>query len=181
MKRLFYLTRSMDSVQEISDDLHKQGVTDWRFHIISKDEAGLYKHHLHSGTVLEKTDLARFMERGAIIGALLGVAVVGVLALIIGFDWPLPAWIALFLFSIIAGAWLAGFGGITNDNYRVRHFRDDIEAGKHLVVVDVPKKHVKEMEQLMAKNHPEAELQGEDTSFNRPFAQSPFERRAKAH
>ena len=42
MIRLFYLVSSIDSAKEISDDLHEHDVTDWRFHIVSKDEAGLY-------------------------------------------------------------------------------------------------------------------------------------------
>lgn len=181
MKRLFYLTESIDSVQSISDDLHENGVTDWRFHIISKDEAGLFNHRLHSASVLDRTDLARFVERGAIIGALAGFSVVAVLALVIGFQWPMSAWIALFAFSVVAGAWLAGFGGITNENYRIRRFHDNIEAGEYLVMVDVPAEHQEEMQRLMARNHPEARLQGEDSSFNHPFAHSPFEKKARAH
>jgi hypothetical protein len=37
-------------------------------------------------------------------------------------------------------------------------------------MVDTPKAHVAEMKALMTKNHPEAELQGETSSFNNPFA-----------
>ena len=53
MIRLFYLVSSIDSAKEISDDLHEHDVTDWRFHIVSKDEAGLYTHQLHTASILD--------------------------------------------------------------------------------------------------------------------------------
>lgn len=180
MIRLFYLVSSIDSAKDISDDLHAHGVTDWRFHIVSKDEAGLFKHHLYSASVLDRTDLPRFVERGVLIGTLAGVLVVGSLSLIVGLNLPMAAWIALFAFSVVAGGWLPGFGGIQSENYRIRPFHDDIEAGKYLVMVDVPKQDEKETKRLMALRHPEAVLQGEDSSFNNPFAGSSLQRKAKA-
>lgn len=170
MKRLFYLVDCIHSVESISDDLHKDGITDWRFHIVSKDEAGLYTHRLHSASVLDKTDLARFVERGLLIGAMVAVFFVLPMALWSGLDWPPSAFVAIGLFLILAGGWLAGFGGIGSENYRIRRFHNDIEAGKYLVMVDVPKTHTEQMRALMAKNHPEAVLQGEGSSFNNPFA-----------
>lgn len=170
MKRLFYLVDSIDSVQSISDDLHERGITNWRFHIVSKDEAGLYTHRLHSASVLDRTDLPRFVERGMIIGALFALAFVLPLAVFGGLGWPVTAFLAMGAFAVIAGGWLGGFGGIQTENYRIRRFHKDIEAGKYLVMVDVPKAHVGQMEELMKLNHPEAVLQGEGSSFNNPFA-----------
>ncbi|WP_156497956.1 hypothetical protein [Oleiphilus sp. HI0043] len=42
MKRLYYLSPSIDSVDQVSKDLHEHGITDWNFHIISTNEEGLY-------------------------------------------------------------------------------------------------------------------------------------------
>lgn len=170
MKRLFYLVDSIDSVEDISNDLHDRGITDWRFHIVSKDEAGLYTHRLHSASILDRTDLARFVERGVLVGLLFVVVVVLPMALFNVFGWPTAAWVALAVFAVIAGGWIAGFGGINAENYRIRRFHKDIQEGRYLVMVDVPKANVEEMKELMKKNHPEAELQGEDSSFNNPFA-----------
>jgi hypothetical protein len=119
---------------------------------------------------LDRTDLVRFVERGAIIGAVFGLAFVLPMAMFSGLSWPALAWVAMFVFFIAAGAWLGGFGGISSENYRIRRFHKDIEAGRYLVMVDTPKAHVAEMKVLMIKNHPEAELQGASSSFNNPFA-----------
>ncbi len=170
MKRLFYLVDSIDSVESISEDLHEQGITDWRFHIFSKDEAGLYTHRLHSASVLDKTDLPRFVERGMIIGALFTLFFVIPMAIWGGLGWPPAAYVAMGVFAVLAGGWLGGFGGIGTENYRIRKYHSDIEAGRHLVMVDVPKADVAQMKELMALNHPEAKLQDEGSSFNNPFA-----------
>lgn len=170
MIRLFYLVSSIDSAKEISDDLHHHGVTDWRFHIVSKDEAGLYTHQLHTASILDRTDLPRFVERGAIIGFILALAIVLPLSFMEIVPMPAAAWVALFAFIVAAGAWVGGFGGIQTENYRIKPFHQDIEDGKYLIMVDAPKDHIPKVKELMTKNHPEAELQGADSSVNNPFA-----------
>ncbi len=172
MKRLFYLVDELDSLEEISEDLHEHGVSDWRFHVLSKNEAGLYTRHVHSASILDRTDLARFTERGAIAGALFAGAFI-ITNLFVGvLQLPTAAWVALFLFATGMGAFLAGFGGITAENYRIRKFHDAVEKGRHLVMVDVYREDEETMKRLMAENHPEAELQGEDSSYNNPFVES---------
>lgn len=37
-------------------------------------------------------------------------------------------------------------------------------------MVDAPAKHIPKVKELMTRNHAEAELQAEDSSFNNPFA-----------
>ena len=73
MKRLYYLSPSIDSVDDVSQDLHEHGITDWNFHIISTNEDGLYSHHLHSANAFQRTDVIRFVERGLLSGGLVGL------------------------------------------------------------------------------------------------------------
>ncbi|TDT44534.1 hypothetical protein DES49_0644 [Halospina denitrificans] len=171
MKRLFYLVDQMDSVESISEDLHNEGITDWRFHVLSRDEAGLFTRKLHSASIFDRTDLARYTERGAIAGALFAMAFIVTAKLTGALVLPAVAWVALFLFMTAAGAWLAGFGGIGVENYRIRRFHDAIENGQHLVMVDVRKKDEQRMKELMASNHPDAQLQSEDSAFNNPLVE----------
>ncbi|WP_375171471.1 hypothetical protein [Marinobacter sp.] len=170
MKRLFYLVNTIDSVESISEDLHRDGVSNWRFHVISKDDAGLYLHHIHTASVLDRTDLARFVERGLIIGGLFAAFFILPLALWGGLEWPTSAFVAMGVFAVLAGGWLGGFGGIGTENYRIRRFHKDLENGKYLIMVDVPKAEVERVEALMAGLHPEAALRGESSSVNNPFA-----------
>ena len=54
MKRLYYLTDTLDSVSKISTNLHQDGITDWNIHVLSKDEAGLYHRHVHSAHLFQQ-------------------------------------------------------------------------------------------------------------------------------
>ena len=171
MKRIHYLAPTLESVEEISNDLHESGVTDWRFHIISKNEAGLYTHKLHSANILYRSDLIRFMERGLIIGGFLAACIILPLAASGLVNLPTGIWLAIGLFCTVAGAWMGGFGGITAENYKIRQYHKQIEAGTYLVMIDVKKQDVEAMEQSMAKNHPEAQLQGVISTFTNPFVE----------
>ena len=170
MKRLFYLVDQIDSVEEISEDLHNHGITDWRFHILSKDAAGMFTRQLHGASILDKTDIVRWVERGALLGGGIAITIMlfGVLTGL--YALPASAWLALVTFGVFAGGGIAGFGGITADNYRVRPYHEALEHGDYLVMVDVYKEDESEMKRLMEKNHPEARLQGEDSAFNNPFS-----------
>lgn len=168
MKRLYYLAPTIDSVEKISEDLHKHGVTDWRFHVLSKDEAGLYTHHLHTANAFQKTDLVRFMERGLMVG--LGVGLLFALPTVYLERFTLEAWFAVCLFCVLFGTWAGGIGGISQDHYKTRRFQSDIDEGKHLIMVDVSKDDLSVIQQLMMQHHPEATLQGASSTFTNPFA-----------
>ena len=43
MKCLYYLSPTLNSTHQISDDLHEVGVLDWFLHVIAKDEAGTFE------------------------------------------------------------------------------------------------------------------------------------------
>ncbi|PCJ31605.1 MAG: hypothetical protein COA99_17055 [Moraxellaceae bacterium] len=172
MKRIYYLIPTIESVDEISDDLHQQGITDWHFHVISKNESGLFTHKLHSASVLYRTDLVRFLERGAIVGALIANCMLLLVTASVAVDLSVGAWLAITLFGVVAGAWLGGFGGITSENYNIRQYHDRIEDGTYLIMIDVKKQDVAAMESAMKKNHPEAELQSVVSTITNPFIEA---------
>jgi hypothetical protein len=73
MKCLYYLTSTLNSTKSITDDLHKAVIDNWFIHVLSKDEAGLNKHKIHSGNYLEQLDILRFGIIGAMSGLLVGL------------------------------------------------------------------------------------------------------------
>ena len=73
MKCIYYLSPSLKSTEEISNDLHAIGIDDWFLHIVSKDESGLSKKRLHSSNYLETLDLIRDGFIGAGLGFLAGL------------------------------------------------------------------------------------------------------------
>ncbi|MEO0369108.1 MAG: hypothetical protein AAF197_10040 [Pseudomonadota bacterium] len=170
MKRLYYLTDSVDVAESASDQLHQKGITDWNFHVLGQDKAQMTKHHLHSTTPLQELDIIRSGERGVLIGLTIGVLLTGYIALFTSFganmNWIWQA-AAVVLFALF-GAWVGGLVGVSNENYKVRRFHKDIENGSYLLLVDVMPEQRSEVEQVMSQIHG-IRKGGEDTTFVNPF------------
>ncbi len=169
MKRLYYLTKSITSAEEVSEDLHRHGISDWRFHIISRDEAGLFTHKLHSANILHKTDIVRFLERGIMLGALIGLALVIPATQLSVAPLPASLLLAMVLFCMLSGAWIGCVGGISCENYKIQRFHNAIEKGQYLLMIDLKVEDVENMKALMANHHPEVSLQLLDSTITNPF------------
>lgn len=170
MKRLYYLTTNLDAVDNISQTLHDAGISDWNFHVLSKDKAGLMTHRLHSTTPFHERDILRAAERGALIGIAAGVSVALLLTAtsVIPADTGFMALASLVLVCTLFGTWAGGFFGIQTENYKVRQFHAELEEGQHLLMVDVDRKHEHAIRRLMA-HHREAVPMGVDTPLVTPF------------
>lgn len=171
MKRMYYLTSSLNSVERISDNLHQAGITDWNFHVHSKDEAGLNKHHVHSANYIQKMDIVRYSERGGMLGLLLSLLACAYMmtAQPFGANIDSLAYIAIFAFFTLFSAWAGGMVGMMKENQKLAQFHDAIEAGKHLLLVDVKAEQAEEVRQLMTTKHPEARFMREGSTFINPF------------
>lgn len=157
MKRLYYLTDSTDCVEQIASEVHRWGISDWNFHVLSKDRAGLSKHQNHTDTLLHQKSIIPTSERGAFIGVAAGIAA----ALGVSLFMPLLESVGRIPFAVIVfmcallGAWLVALFSMHEEQQKLRKFQDDIESGKYLIMVDVKKGHVELVRKVMAQ-HPEA-------------------------
>lgn len=171
MKRIYYLTGNLDSTEQISTDLHQTGITDWHFHVLSKDEAGLYKRHIHSANYLQQLDIVRSGIMGALIAFGIAIIVVAVLMITEPFG-PNVNNLFYLIFIVVTtmfGAWDGGLIGVSKENKKLAEFHDDLEAGKYLVLVDVRREEEGKVTELMKAKHPEAQLVGTDTMSINPF------------
>ena len=170
MKRLYYLTDSIDVAHQISDRLHEQGITDWNFHVLGQDKAQIVRHHLHSTTPLQELDVIRSGERGVLIGFTIGVLLTCYIALFTSFGGEL-SWLtqvaAVVLFSFF-GAWVGGLVGVSNENYKICRFHRDIENGNYLLLVDVKRPQRGIVEEVISQ-FPSVRKAGEDSTFINPF------------
>src|SRR3990170_3483580 len=139
MKCIYYLTSTLSSTHDVAEDLHQVGVKDFYLHVISKDECGLKKQHIHSSNYLETLDVPSY-----------------VYAILVG---------AATLF----GAWSGGLAGIGTENKKLRRFHDDIDAGKYLILVYVRKHQEATVRKMMTERHSDAELVAVDSHFINPF------------
>jgi hypothetical protein len=172
MKCLYYLTSTLDSTSQISDDLHDAGIGDWFIHVLSKDEAGLKKKKIHSSNYLEKLDLLRFGIIGAVTGFIVGLFAANWLesAKPFGPDVPGIVYVAIVAVLTAFGAWEGGLTGIASENKKTALFHEEIEAGKYLILIYASKDLEATVKTLMRSKHPEAELVAEDDYFYNPLS-----------
>ena len=172
MKCMYYLAPNLISTQQVSDDLHDVGIDDWHVHVISRDEAGLKKEHLRSANWLETHGLLRNGFIGANIGFIFGVLIAGAVMLFKPFGASTPGAVYFFVVFVatLFGAWVGGLTGLGNENQKIRRFHDDIEAGKFLLLIYVPKGQGEAVKEMVLKKHPESLHVATDRHYINPFS-----------
>ena len=172
MKCLYYLAPTLESTGAICGDLHAIGVRDRYIHVISDDEAGLKKEHIHSSNYVETLDFVRTGFLGAYIGFFVGMfgAFLLMVTQVFGSNTPVLAYLGFMLFATLFGAWMGGMFGLGVENKKLRQFHDDIQSGKYLILIYSRKGSGETIEAMMRKKHPESEYVATDEHYISPFS-----------
>lgn len=174
MKCLYFLASSLSCTQDVSDDLHQAGVSDFYLHVVSRDESGLKKQHIHSSNYLETLDVMRDGFIGAALGLIIGLIGIALLMYFrpFGPDVQVPTFVYAILVgaATLFGAWEGGLTGIATENRKLKRFHEAIEAGKYLILVYVRRPQEDIVRRMMKERHPDAELVAVDTHFINPFS-----------
>jgi hypothetical protein len=173
VKCLYYLTRTIAATDQVSADLHEVGVMDFYLHVISRDQAGLKKHQIHSSNYLETLDIVRDGFIGAALGFVIGLAGAGLLLYTKPFgDHVVPTFVYMLLVGVatLFGAWEGGLMGVDSEHKKLAKFHDDLMAGKYLILVYVRKHREQVVLKMMREKHPDAELVAIDSHFVNPFS-----------
>lgn len=171
MKCIYFLAPTLDSTHSISDDLHDIGVNDWRIHVVSKDEAGLKKEHIHSSNYLETSDALAGAATGAVVGLVIGFFAALLLAVSLSPGQPLPAftYVLITLFPAGFGLWIGALLRAKYEGKKIHAFHDEIEAGKYLFLIYAPEIKGDDIRRMMKIRHPESELVAVDDHYLNPL------------
>jgi hypothetical protein len=172
MKTMYYLASTLGSTQKIADELHRAGVKDWFIHVISNDESGINKQHLHSSNYLETLDLVRDGVIGAILGFLIGAFAAGLIAYFQPLGGTLPNIIYFIIIGLMTlfGLWEGGLTGIASKNRKLAEFDQDIADGKYLILIYTTKKNESRIQYIMTHKFPGVKLAARDSHFLNPFS-----------
>jgi len=157
-KRLHFLVPDVATCKAIVDELNEMGIPESQTHVIGNHFTPL--NGLHEATFLQKSEFTHGVEEGLGVG---GVA--GLLGGLLAVTFP-PAGLVLgggaLLVSALAGA---GLGAVVSaivakdiPNRKLQAFEDAISEGQLLLLVDVPKKEVDSVVDVIHKHHPEVEI-----------------------
>lgn len=155
-RRLYFMVPDVISARSIRDELLLARIENDHIHILAKEGTAL--GDLHEASILQKTDFVHGAEIGLVMGGVLGI-----LAGLVAILFP-PAGVHLQEVTILItalvgaafGAWVSSMVASSVPNSRLRTFEAGIEAGRILMMVDVPSTRVSEVRKLVASRHPEA-------------------------
>lgn len=160
MRRLYFMVPDIDTANTVVDELLLKRVDDHHIHVVAKE--GTPMGDLPEANLLQKSDFIPAMERGLAVGG-----ITGVLAGIAAVTFP-PAGLVLGGGAILGaslagagfGAWISGMIGMDVPNSQIEKFKAAIENGEVLMMVDIPKTRVEEIEALIQQHHPDADMGG---------------------
>lgn len=161
-RRMYFVLPDFDSAHTVMNDLLLAHVEDKRMHFLGKYGDDL--KDLPQATVFQKTDIVHGMFVGAIVGALAGLLVSGILLAfpsLLGVQ--LGPWAMLIgaLVGALFGTWASGMlVGSSTPNVRLKQFDHDFEEHHFLLMLDIPYDRVEEIRSMILSRHPEAEDHG---------------------
>jgi len=164
LRRLYFLLPDVPTAKKIVDELLLAHVEWKHIHLLAKE--GIPLEDLPQAGLSQKSDVVPALQRGIGVGA-----ATGLLAGLVGMAFP-PAGLTLaggaLLATTAAGA---GFGALMSTmvgadipNSRLERFRGAIDEGQLLMLVDLPRARVEEIEALVKSHHPDADIEGTDPS-----------------
>jgi len=163
MRRLYFLLPDLEVTHKIVDELLLARVEERHINIIAREGTPL--EDLPEASILQKSDLIPAMERGIAMGGGAGI-VAGLAALTLpGVVIAGGALLAMGVAGAGMGAWLGGMIGADVENSHIKQFEQAIDSGNILVLVDLPKKRVDEIESLVRKHHPDADFEGTEPTI----------------
>lgn len=160
MRRLYFMVPDIDTANTVVDELLLKRIDDHHIHVVAKE--GTPMGDLPEANLFQKSDFIPAMERGLAVGGITGL-VAGIAAISfppLGVVFGGGAVLGTSLAGAGVGAWISGMIGMDVPNSQIEKFEGAIEKGEVLMMVDIPKERVEEIEALVQQHHPDADMGG---------------------
>jgi hypothetical protein len=167
-RRLYFVLPDVDTAQQVERDLLLAKIEDRHMHFLGKRGTDL--KDLPEASLGQKTDLFHGMRVGLVAGGATGTCVGFILyqfPSLIGVSLDVGIAAILALVGAIFGAWVSSMIGSSTPNVRLREYEKTMEEGHILLMLDVPKERVDEVQGIMRSHHPEVEDHGIDPDIPR--------------
>lgn len=154
-RRLYFMLPNVPSARAMLDELLLARIEERYMHFYAKD--GSLPADMPEANFFQKTDLVHGVEVGMLIGAASGLFVGAALLLFPpeGIELRTIALLVSALGGALFGSWVSGMAAAAIPNSRLKPFMNDIENGQVLLIIDLPLSRVANIEEMIAKRHPE--------------------------
>jgi hypothetical protein len=164
MKRIYFMVPNIGIARKVVDDLLLARVEERHIHVLTK--RGTPLEDLPEASLLQKTDFIPALQQGLALGGLTGIlAGLVAVALPTGLVLGGGAVLGISLAGAGVGALMSSLSGLSIGDRRIQRFQEAMEQGEFLMMVDVPRRRVEEIEQIVKKHHPEAECEGTEPTI----------------
>jgi hypothetical protein len=159
-RRLYFVLPDLGSAIRTANDLLLARVEDRHMHFLAK--RGMSLGELHEANIFQKTDVRHSLQLGFILGGCAGF-LVGIYIYMTppeGANLQLVTILIATVIGALFGAWAASMIGISTPNSALKRFETEMGEGRVLLMVDVPKDRVDEIQAMVHRSHPEASDHG---------------------
>ncbi len=159
-RRLYFMLPNITSARAMLDELLLARIDERFMHFMAKE--GALPDDMPDANFLQKTDLIHGAQMGLMIGGLVGLGAGTLLVLFPpeGITLRTVAILVAGLGGAVFGAWASGMNAAAIPNSRLQAFTERIEQGQVLLIVDLPLRRVKEIEEMIGQRHPEISFGG---------------------
>jgi hypothetical protein len=164
-RRLYFLLPDVKTAKAVFNKLLLARIEQQHVFFLARE--GMSLSDLPEATMLQKSDEIRGLAQGLVVGGATG-AIAGVVAMTFppsGLAMGLGVILAMSLIGAIVGVWASGMIASSVPNTRLRKFSRDIEQGKILLMVDVPKDQIEEISDMIREQYPDADARGRDPTI----------------
>lgn len=159
-RRLYFMLPDVASARAMLDELLLARIEIGHMRFMARD--GALPADMPDVNILQKTDVVHGAQLGVIIGGVVGLAA-GVFLTLFPLDGYTVRTAAILLVALggaLFGGWASGMNAAAVPNTRLKQFAGRIEQGQVLLIVDVPVRRVDEIEDMIARRHPEISFGG---------------------
>ncbi len=159
-RRLYFVLPDLASAIGTANDLLLARVEDKHMHFLGR--RGMSLGELHEASFFQKSDLRHALMLGVGLGVIGGMVLGLYLKLtpIGGFEFGLGTLFLCVIGGGLFGGWSSTLVGLSTPNQMLKPFEREIEAGRILLMIDVPVARVEDVQALVAKRQPEVADRG---------------------
>ena len=165
MRRIYFLLPNVDVARKVVDELLLARIDEHHIHVIAKEDTPM--EDLPEASLTQKSDVVPALERGIAAGGVTGI-LAGVVAVTfppVGLTLGGGAVLAMALVGTGLGAFMSTMIGVSTPNTRHKQFEDAVNKGEILMLVDVPKTRVDEIETMVKQHHSDADIKGTEPTI----------------
>jgi hypothetical protein len=156
-RRLYFILPNVSEAKKIVNELLLNRICIHHIHFLANEDINL--GDLPEANLFQKYDITHSIFLGLGLGAIIGVFIAMIATYNLDLQWG-GNLVFITIVSAFLGAWCSSMIGIMVPNRHLKNFDREIEEGKILLMIDVPKEKRAEIKNLITGTHPQVYFAG---------------------